>query len=62
MTKGVDPSPGAITYCQWLARQVEAGGLIMCGPPVADRATLTASPRAPACFPCAGAPGDACVP
>ena len=40
MTKHADPPPNAITYCQWLARQVEAGGVMLCGPPVADWPTL----------------------
>jgi hypothetical protein len=33
-----DPPPGAITYVEWLQRQIADGGraLSTCGPPVAD--------------------------
>ena len=33
-------TPGAITYAQWLAHQIEAGAFIVCGPPVLDWPTL----------------------
>ena len=33
-------TPGAITYAQWLAHQLEVGAFIVCGPPVLDWPTL----------------------
>jgi len=40
VTDRADPPPGAISYAQWLANQVEAGGGLICGPPVHDWPTL----------------------
>ncbi len=39
MTTRADPPPGAISYAEWLRRQVEdrlKGQQTICGPPIAD--------------------------
>jgi hypothetical protein len=38
MTRAVDPPrpDGAISYAQWLVERINAGGLVLCGPPVYD--------------------------
>jgi len=36
MTRQAARPEGSISYVQWLAHQIEAGGGLICGPPVYD--------------------------